>query len=78
MRDDPAFVDYRSLDHVDKDIIFIDTPAKTDTIACRNRKQGLEEYPVRGDCVRVCPVPRFSKHLTNRLQKIVNDWQDGK
>ena len=65
---------YRSVEKVDKDIIFIDTPTTTDNILCRDRKQGSDEYPVRGDCVRVCPIPRVPKHLTKRLRGIVDNW----
>ena len=75
-RDDPKYKDYRSLEHVDRDIIFIDTPVKTDTILCRNRMQGQDEFPTRGDCVRVCPVPKVPKHLTKRLRKIVDKWEE--
>ena len=74
LRDDPGFVDYRQLDKVDKDVIFIDTPSKTSTIACRDRKQGLDVYPIRGDCVRICPVPNVRKHLPKHLQDIIDDW----
>jgi len=66
--------DYRSVNKVDKDIIFIDTPTVTDNILCRGRMQGNDNYPTRGDCARICPLPRVPKHLTNRLKEIVHEW----
>ncbi len=75
LRDDPAGKDYRSVDKVDKEIIFIDAPARTDAPLCDRRKDRVVNPPVRGDCVRVCPVPRMSNNLTPRLQKLVADWR---
>jgi len=75
MRDDPDVTDYRSIDKDDRTRIFIDTPAKTDTTLCRRRRDGRPDSPVRADCVRVCPVPRKSKHLTDRLKGIVEAWE---
>lgn len=75
MRDDPDVTDYRSIDKDDRTRIFIDTPAKTDTTLCRRRRDGRPDSPVRGDCIRVCPVPRKSKHLTDRLKGIVEAWE---
>ena len=73
MRDDPEVTDYRSIDKDDRDRIFIDTPAKTDPTLCRRRRQGIPDSPVRGDCIRVCPVPSMPKHLTDRLKRIVEE-----
>ncbi len=78
LRDDPKFKDYRSVEKVDKEVIFIDTPVKTDPVACSSRTDRIPDYPIRGDCVRVCPVPKLSKNLTKRLQAIVNKWDPGK
>jgi epoxyqueuosine reductase QueG len=75
MRDDASYDDYRSVPKVDKDIIFIDTPAKTNNILCRDRMVGNETFPIRGDCVRVCPLPKVPRHLTKRLQHLVDQWQ---
>jgi len=72
LRDDPDAIDYRSLSRVDKDSIFIDTPAKTDPTVCRRRRENRPDSPVRGDCIRVCPVPEPPKHLPERLQRIVD------
>jgi epoxyqueuosine reductase QueG len=74
MRDDPEVRDYRSVDEVDRDRIFIDTPAKTDPTLCRRRREGKPHSPVRGDCIRVCPVPRVPKHLPDRIQPMVDAW----
>jgi len=78
MRDDPDVTDYRSIDKDDRTRIFIDTPAKTDTTICRRRREGRPDSPVRGDCVRVCPVPRKSKHLTDRLKRIFEAWESAR
>ncbi|MCJ7823156.1 MAG: hypothetical protein MUQ26_08805, partial [Armatimonadetes bacterium] len=75
MRDDPDVTDYRSIEKDDHTRIFIDPPAKTDTTICRRRRDGRPDSPVRGDCIRVCPVPRKSKHLTDRLKGIVEAWE---
>jgi len=72
MRDDPSVPDYRSVEKVDRDQIFIDTPAKTDPTLCRRRQEGIPDSPIRGDCIRVCPVPSTPKHLPERLKKIVD------
>jgi hypothetical protein len=74
MRDDPDVADYRSLSSDNHARIFIDTPAKTDPTLCRRRREGIPESPIRGDCVRVCPVPSVPKRLTPRLKKIVDPW----
>jgi epoxyqueuosine reductase QueG len=72
MRDDPEVVDYRSVAVDDRNRIFIDTPAKTDATLCRRRREGKPHSPVRGDCIRVCPVPAAPKHLPDRLRRIVD------
>lgn len=71
MRDDPSVTDYRSVEKDDRDRIFVDTPAKTDPTLCRRRREGRPDSPIRGDCVRVCPVPSMPKHLPERLEDIV-------
>jgi len=71
LRDDAKVTDYRSVEQVDKDAIFIDTPCKTDPTLCRRRREGRPDSPVRGDCVRVCPVPKLSGNLPPRLKGIV-------
>jgi len=75
LRDDPAVVDYRSVAEDDHSRLFIDTPAKTDPTLCRRRRDDKPESPIRGDCVRVCPVPKLSPHLPQRLQGIVAEWK---
>jgi epoxyqueuosine reductase len=73
MRDDPSVTDYRSVEKDDRSRIFIDTPAKTDPTLCRRRREGKPHSPIRGDCVRVCPVPSMPKHLPGRLKAIVEE-----
>jgi epoxyqueuosine reductase QueG len=73
MRDDPSVVDYRSLKVEGRNRIFIDTPTKTDPTLCRRRREGRPHSPIRGDCVRVCPIPAMSGHLPRRLQNIVEN-----
>jgi len=73
MRDDPEVTDYRSIEADDHDRIFIDTPAKTDPTVCRRRRDGIPDSPIRGDCIRVCPVPAMPKHIPERLQRIVKE-----
>ncbi len=70
-RDDPEVTDYRSVEKVDTDVIFIDTPSKSDPNLCMSRKRDRDHWPTRGDCVRVCPIPKGGKrNLTNRLKDI--------
>jgi epoxyqueuosine reductase QueG len=78
LRDDPSVRDYRSLESDDRARIFIDTPARTDPTLCRRRREGRPDSPVRGDCLRGCPVPRRPKHLTKRLDAIYQDWERGR
>ena len=73
-RDASDQVDYRSVDKVNKDVIFIDTPVKTFPQRCRDRKGGGDTYPARGECVRVCPIPRRPKHLDKHLNSLYDDW----
>ena len=75
LRDDPSTVDYRSLQQDDPSRIFLDTPARTDPTLCRRRREGRPDSPVRGDCLRVCPVPRKPRHLTNRLARLFGEWE---
>ena len=72
MRDDPDVKDYRSVEKDDRSRIFIDTPAKTDPTLCRRRRDGKPHSPIRGDCVRVCPVPSKPERLPDRLKRIVD------
>jgi len=68
---DSSVTDYRSVEEVERTQIFIDTPAKTDPTLCRRRREGKPDSPIRGDCVRICPVPAPPKHLTKRLERLV-------
>jgi epoxyqueuosine reductase QueG len=77
LRDDPNVRDYRSVEKDDRSRIFIDTPAKTDPKLCGRRREGKWDSPVRGDCVRVCPIPRPRKHLTKRLQQLIERHKKG-
>lgn len=76
MRDDPNVRDYRSVDRVHKNIMFIDTPAKSDPRLCDLRRHRMLNPPVRGDCVRVCPLPAEHKRLPRRLQALVEEWKE--
>jgi len=75
MRDDPVVRDYRSVAQDDRSRIFIDTPAKTDPRLCRRRRENRPDSPVRGDCVRLCPVPRRPRRLPRRLELMVGEWE---
>ena len=75
MRDDPDVRDYRSVDVVHKDVIFIDTPSKSDPRLCDTRRHRMLNPPVRGDCARICPVPHEPNRLPKRLQAIVREWR---
>ena len=75
LRDDPQVTDYRSIERDDRTRIFIDTPAKTDPTLCRRRREGKPHSPIRGDCIRICPVPALRTHLPERLSGIVSEWQ---
>jgi epoxyqueuosine reductase QueG len=78
MRDDPKVRDYRSVDELHKDVIFIDTPTKSDPRLCDARRHRQLNPPVRGDCARVCPVPREPKRMPKRLQALVQEWKESK
>ena len=70
-RDDPDVKDYRSVDfQINDSAIFIDTPCKTDPVKCNNRRKEYPHSPVRGDCLRVCPVGAGCHRLHDRLQKM--------
>jgi epoxyqueuosine reductase QueG len=72
MRDDKSRLDYRSVEKVDLDCIFIDTPTRTHPVECDSRTEpGSPCQTVRGDCARICPIPRLSRNLPKRLQAIV-------
>ena len=80
MRDDPEKPDYRSVEQVHSDRIFIDTPTRTFPALCDRRRQAdgerdIPNAPVRGDCARICPVPKLSKNLPKRLQEVVAEWR---
>ena len=76
LRDDPARRDdYRAVDRVDRDRIFVDTPAMTDAPLCTRRKDGPDVAPVRGDCFRICPLPGWQEHLPERLTGIIEEWK---
>lgn len=77
LRDNPSAKDYRTVAKVDKDVIFIDTPAKSFPVLCNSRRTRVPDAPVRGDCARVCPVPREPRVLPERLQRIMADWKAG-
>jgi epoxyqueuosine reductase QueG len=76
-RDDPSYRDYRSVDQVDKSVIFIDTPVRSNAPLCDMRRHRMVNPPVRGDCARVCPVPHEPKRLPERLQELVRTWKTG-
>ena len=66
------------MDRVDRERIFVDTPAMTDAPTCTRRKDGRMFAPVRGDCYRICPVPKVREFLPERLQEIVREWRESK
>ncbi|MCW4020960.1 MAG: hypothetical protein NWF14_07015 [Candidatus Bathyarchaeota archaeon] len=61
-------------DNVDKNQIFIDTPAKTDPTLCTQRRDHIPTC-FYGDCNRMCPVPTEPKYLSKRLRTILEDWK---
>jgi hypothetical protein len=77
-RDDPQVRDYRSVEVVHKDVIFVDTPTKSDPRLCDMRRHRMLNPPVRGDCARICPLPREQKRLPKRLQALVQEWKESK
>ena len=77
-RDDPDVRDYRSVDFpIDESQIFIDTPSKTDPVKCHRRRIEYPRSPVRGDCLRVCPVGAGRHDLHDRLKAMV-EKEEGK
>ncbi len=74
-RDDLSSRDYRQVDEVDKTRIFVDTPVRTNAMICTRRKDRVVNPPVRGDCVRICPLPSLSNNLPQRLQEIIEEWR---
>jgi epoxyqueuosine reductase len=74
-RDDPTFRDYRSVDQVDKSVVFVDTPVRSNAPLCDMRRHRQIDPPVRGDCARVCPVPHERTRLPKRLQALVREWK---
>ena len=77
LRDDPAVVDYRSVERVERGVIFIDTPSRSYPILCNQRRARVPDPPVRGDCARICPVPRERANLPERLRALVAEWKRG-
>ena len=77
-RDDPSARDYRHVDRVDKDVIFVDTPTRTSGPLCGRRKERVVNPPVRGDCVRICPLPSLSDNLPDHLRVIVDEWRSSR
>lgn len=73
LRTDPEVRDYRSLDEDDHNRIFIDTPSKSVPAQCMRRRQEHPTSPVRGDCIRVCPIPNPRPHLPEHLEKMIGD-----
>ncbi len=73
LRDDASCRDYRFVEEVDREDIFIDTPVRTDPTLCRRRREGRPHAPVRGDCVRVCPVPEEPTHVPEHLEALLRD-----
>lgn len=70
LRTDPGADDYRQLEKDDPGRIFIDTPARTLPLPCMARTEGRADYPIRGDCLRVCPVPGRPGRLPERLERL--------
>ena len=77
LRDDPSVRDYRSVERVEKDVIFYDTPSRSYPALCNSRRTRVPDAPVRGDCARICPVPSERTNLPQRLQAIVEAWKRG-
>lgn len=73
LRTDDQKTDYRSLESDDPERIFIDTPSRSIPSLCMARTESGHEFPVRGDCLRICPIPRRAKRLPRRLEKIRGD-----
>ncbi len=74
-RDDSSLPDFRSQAHVERDVIFIDTPTRTFPALCDRRKERVSVAPIRGECARICPIPHLRPNLPQRLQNIVDTWK---
>ncbi len=74
LRDDTSVHEYRSVDKVNKGVIFVDTPSRTDPVTCSQRRVRIPNSPIRGDCARICPVPTTRTHLPSRLKEMVERW----
>jgi epoxyqueuosine reductase QueG len=70
LRTDNRREDYRSLESDDRERIFIDTPSRSFPLECMARDASGHDFPVRGDCLRICPVPKRPKRLPERLEEI--------
>ena len=73
LRTDSKHTDYRFLEGDDPERIFIDTPSQSIPHLCMSRTEVSDDYPVRGDCLRICPVPRRPKRLPKRLAELRSD-----
>ncbi|MBN1671042.1 MAG: epoxyqueuosine reductase [Kiritimatiellae bacterium] len=76
-RDDPDVQDYRSVDAIDDARIFIDTPSKSDAPRCMRRPYERPDFPIRGDCMRICPIPKKPKRLPKHLQRLLKQGDCG-
>jgi ferredoxin len=74
LRNDADIADDRSVDGLDDGGIFIDTPARTDPKLCSRRREGRTHAPIRGDCVRICPVPEMPQRLPGHLQRLAEEY----
>ena len=70
LRTDDRLRDYRFLACDDTERIFIDTPSRSIPNLCMSRTEAGHDFPVRGDCLRICPIPNRPERLPQRLQKI--------
>jgi epoxyqueuosine reductase len=75
LRTDPEVRDCRSIECDDHRRIFIDTPSKSEPGRCMSRRREKPMSPVRGDCIRVCPVPRVRPNLPEHLQHLIAEWK---
>jgi len=74
LRDDKEVTDYRSVDfNVDMTKIFIDTPSKSNPQKCMDRRNKCPKSPVRGDCMRGCPVGKGRRILHEGLKKLIKE-----
>lgn len=70
LRTDPSRKDYRSLDSDDPNRIFIDTPSRSYPLLCMSRTKGRDDFPIRGDCLRICPIPKRADRLPKHLEEV--------